>query len=147
LADRAEDLELYPLLYLSRGEAKDQSLKARRYILANAYEALVGALYLDQGLRGAKTFITRHLLPELDKILDDQSYVDAKSRLQEKSQELHKITPRYKILKETGPDHNKHFTVGVYLDKELVASGQGSSKQEAETASAEQALKNKGWGR
>ncbi len=145
LADRAEDLDLYPLLYLSRGEARDQSPKARAYIMANAYEALVGAIFLDQGLDAARAFLLRHLIPELKHILEGQLYLDPKSSFQEKAQEINNITPRYKILEEVGPDHNKRFTVGVYLDKELVAQGEGSSKQEAETNAAREALKIKQW--
>lgn len=145
LAERAEDLDLYPQLFMSRGESKDQSLKARRYILANAYEALIGAIYIDQGLKVAKSFVLRHLIPQFKKILDEKLYLDSKSKFQEKAQELMKVTPRYKIMDETGPDHNKHFVVGVFLEKELVAKGQGSSKQEAETAAATAGLAAKDW--
>jgi ribonuclease-3 len=145
LASRAEDLDLYPLMLMSRGEARDQSPKARTYILANAYEALIGAIYLDQGLDVAKRFILEHLIPEFQTILDQKLYLDAKSKFQERSQEQYNITPRYKILREEGPDHKKHFTVGVYLDRELIAEGSGTSKQEAETAAADAGLKVKGW--
>ncbi len=145
LSSRAEDLDLYPLMHMSRGEARDQSPKARSYIMANAYEALIGAIYLDQGLEVTKKFILEHLIPEFQTILDQKLYLDAKSKFQEKSQEIHNITPRYKILKQEGPDHNKHFTVGVYLDKELIAEGNGMSKQEAETNAAASALTIKKW--
>jgi len=145
LADRAEELGLYPLMYMSRGEARDQSKKARSYILANAYEAIIGAIFIDQGLDAVKTFIIKHLIPELKQILEHKLYLDAKSNFQEKSQEVHGVTPRYKILKQRGPDHIKHFTVGVYLNRELIAQGEGTSKQEAETSAAERGLKEKGW--
>lgn len=145
LSARAEDLDLYPLLYLSRGESRDASKKARNYILANAYEALIGAIYLDQGLEVTRIFVTNHLIPEFKKILDLKLYLDPKSKFQEKAQEIANVTPRYKILKQEGPDHNKKFTVGIYLNKELVARGVGMSKQEAETHAASQALRVKGW--
>jgi ribonuclease-3 len=113
--------------------------------MANAYEALIGAIFLDLGLPAARKFILRHLIPHFQEILDQKLYQDPKSVFQERSQEIDGITPRYKILKEVGPDHNKHFTVGVYLGKELVAEGGGSSKQEAETSAAHEALKRKQW--
>lgn len=145
LAERCEDLDVYPLMYLSRGELKDANAKARGIILANAYEAIIGAIYLDQGLEGSRDFIIRHLIPQFKTILDQKTYVDPKSKFQEASQELTGITPRYKILEETGPDHKKFFTVGVYLDKELVAQGTGTSKQEAETAAAAAGLVAREW--
>ena len=145
LSSRGDDLDLYSCLYLSRGELKDTNLKARGYLVANAYEALIGAMYLDQGLEVAREFISWHLIPEFQSILDQKLYLDPKSRFQEKAQEIVNITPRYKILKEAGPDHNKHFTVGAYIDKELIAKGEGTSKQEAETKAAENALKQKKW--
>lgn len=145
LSGRGEDLDVYPLMYLSRGELKDANAKARNIILANAYEALIGAIYLDQGFDAARDFIMRHLMPEFQSILEQKLYLDPKSRFQESAQEIVGITPRYKILKETGPDHNKHFTVGVYLDKELIAEGQGTSKQEAEIHAASEGLKIKSW--
>lgn len=145
LSERGENLDLYPLMYLSKGELKDANAKARNYILANAYEALIGAIYLDQGMEVTRTFITSHLIPLFATILEEKSYLDPKSRFQEKSQELVNVTPRYKILKEMGPDHKKHFTVGVFIDKEHIASGEGTSKQEAETHAAAEALKIKNW--
>ncbi|MBI4090701.1 MAG: ribonuclease III [Candidatus Komeilibacteria bacterium] len=145
LSARAEALDLYPLMYMSRGEARDQSPKARMYILANAYEAVIGALFVDQGLEAAKQFILKDLIPHFGEILEKKLYLDSKSKFQERSQEQLNITPRYKILKEIGPDHSKHFTVGVYLDKELIAEGTGMSKQEAETDAATNALREKQW--
>ena len=145
LASRAEALDLYPLISMSRGEALDQSAKARSYILANAYEALIGSIYLDKGLEVARTFILSHLIPELQPIIDKKSYVDPKSHLQEKSQEVSGITPRYRIVSQSGPDHLKNFTVGVYLDDELIAEGTGMSKQEAELDAAAMALSAKEW--
>lgn len=141
----SENLDIYDFMYLSKGEAKDKNKKARQYILANAFEAIVGAIYLDQGYDSARKFIENNLIIHLKKIIEDKTYIDAKSMFQEKSQEMAGITPRYKVLSESGPDHNKKFVVGVYLDKELVAEGEGYSKQEAQTAAASKGLKIKKW--
>ncbi len=145
LSDLARETGLEEFLYLSKGEAKDANSKARRYILADAFEAVIGALYLDQGYEISKDFITRVLLPKLPAILENQSYIDAKSKFQEVAQEQLKITPSYRVLSEDGPDHAKEFEVGVFLDEELVAQSKGLSKQEAQTKAAAKALKKKGW--
>ncbi|MBI2483204.1 ribonuclease III [Candidatus Uhrbacteria bacterium] len=144
LSEVARELGVEPYLLLSRGEAKETG-KARQYILANACESVVGALYLDQGMRKAKAFLSRVLLPRLPHILANHLYIDAKSRFQEIAQERLGITPNYKVLEEVGPDHAKRFTVGIFLGRDLVASGGGSSKQEAQMDAAENALKAKGW--
>ncbi|MFA5127100.1 MAG: ribonuclease III [Patescibacteria group bacterium] len=145
LAAQAEVLGVYDFLYLSRGESQDTNKKARGYILANALEALIGAIYLDQGYRVAAKFIKDNIIIHLDNLIKDKSYLDAKSLFQEKSQEMVGITPRYKVLSESGPDHHKKFVVGVYLDKELIAEGTGYSKQEAQTEAAAAALEAKSW--
>lgn len=145
LAALAEELGVYDYLYLSRGESQDANKKARNYILANALEAITGAIYLDGGYDKAKVFIEKKLLVQLPRIIEEKSYIDAKSRFQEKAQEIMGITPRYKVLAESGPDHKKKFTVGVYVDKELVAQGDGYSKQEAQSVAAANALKAKKW--
>jgi ribonuclease III len=145
LATIAHRLGLEEYLYLSRGEAKDTSTKARNYILANTFEAVVGAIYLDQGYAASQKFILEQVIPELPEILASKSYQDPKSRFQEIAQEKLRITPLYKVLEETGPDHNKEFGMGVYLDNELIAVGVGSSKQEAQVKAAEAALKKKQW--
>lgn len=145
LAQIAQDLALEENLYLSRGEQKDSNSKARYYILANAMEALIGAIYLDGGLEAAKQFINTFILPRFEHILKNQLYLDPKSRFQEKAQEAVGITPHYKVLSEDGPDHNKVFEVGLYLDEDLVAIGRGSSKQEAQVEAATQGLANKNW--
>ncbi len=145
LAAQAEKLSLYDYLYMSRGEAQDNNKKARSYIMANAFEALIGAIYLDQGYKIAAKFLKKNLLVELDKIIADKSYIDAKTLFQEKAQEIIGITPSYKVLAESGPDHNKHFKIGVYLGKELVASGEGYSKQEGQISAAQKALDKKKW--
>jgi ribonuclease-3 len=141
----AYEIGMEPYLFLSHGEAKDAGTKARDYIMANAIEALIGAIYLDQGYDMSRQFITRWVLVKLPLVLEQGLYMDAKSRFQESSQELLGITPTYKVLHEEGPDHAKNFKVGVFLDKELVATGEGTSKQEAQTDAAEMAIKAKKW--
>src|SRR3989344_725442 len=138
-------LGVEPHLYLSRGESKDSGSKARYYILANAFEAIIGAIYLDQGWDASKTFVTKYVLSELPRILEHRLYVDPKSRFQEAAQEKMGVTPNYKVISESGPDHAKKFEVGIYLNKELVASGFGTSKHEAQVAAAEAAIRAKGW--
>jgi ribonuclease-3 len=145
LAKLAKKLNIEDCLYLSRGESKDKNTKARQYILANAFEAIVGAIYLDGGYKKAREFIERNLLPELPKILENKLYLDPKSRFQEKAQEHTGITPNYRVLSESGPDHNKKFKMAVFIGDELIASGTGSSKQEAEEKAAAAGLKKKGW--
>lgn len=145
LAEVANELGLEKYLYLSKGEAKDKNSKARQYILANALEALIGAVYLDQGIRPTKKFVKTFILSKLDNILTNQLYLDPKSKFQERAQELYGITPHYKVLSESGPDHAKDFVVGLYLDNELITQGQGTSKQEAQVAAAAAGLKAKNW--
>jgi len=131
-------------LLLSRGESKDTG-KARQYILADTFEAFLGALYLDQGLEKSREFIERTIVSKLTKILEEGSHIDAKSAFQEQAQEREKITPTYKVMKDWGPDHEKNFIVGVFLNKDLIAEGEGSSKQEAEEVAAKNALEVKNW--
>ena len=145
LAKLAQKLDLEDYLYLSKGEAKDKNSKARNYILANCFEALTGSIYLDQGYRVTKKFITEVLIPELPEILANHLYLDPKSKFQEIAQEKLAITPTYKVIKESGPDHAKKFQVGVYLNDELVATSTGSSKQEAQVKAAAKALPKKNW--
>ena len=144
LSKVANQLGMSNYLLLSRGEAKDTG-RARSYILANAFEALIGAIYLDQGYEKSKEFIEREILKELPEIIKEKLYQDPKSQFQEKAQELVGFTPTYEVVKEWGPDHDKQFIVGVYLEKELIAQGQGSSKQEAQEKAAEAALEEKKW--
>ena len=145
LAAIADELGLEKYLYLSKGEAKDKNYKARQIILANAMEAVIGAIYLDQGIKPAKKFVKTFILSKLDNILTNQLYLDPKSKFQEKAQEIYGVTPHYKVLSESGPDHAKDFEVGLYLDNELIATGQGTSKQEAQVAAASQGLTHKNW--
>src|SRR5581483_10730894 len=129
-----------PLLRLSRGE-KRGSERARQQILANSYEAVTGALYLDQGYEAARAFIQASLLVTLPTILESGSWMDAKSNLQEQSQSREGMTPIYKVMSEEGPDHDKVFTVGVFIGGELRGQGSGPSKQAGQQQAAVQALK------
>lgn len=135
----ASRYDFEPLLRLSRGE-KRGTPRARAQILANCYEAVVGALYLDQGYEAAKTFISNSLLVTFEEILKSGSWMDPKSHLQELVQSKDGYTPIYKVLSEEGPDHDKVFTVGVFVDKQMKGQGQGPSKQAAQVAAAEAAL-------
>jgi len=145
LAKASEKLKIYNYLYLSKGESKDNNKKARNYILANTFESITGAIYLDQGYKAAEKFITENLIINLEKIIEEKTYIDSKSMFQEKSQELLNITPHYKVMSESGPDHNKEFIVGVYIEKELIAEGKGYSKQEAQINAATKAIEVKKW--
>ena len=145
LHEVAEDLKIEDFLYLSKGEAKDKNKKSRQFILANAIEAIIGAIYLDQGMAVAKKFILKNIICKLDKILANHLYLDPKSHFQEKAQEVKGVTPSYKILEESGPDHAKIFKVGLYLNEELISKGQGSSKQEAQVDAARKGLKKLNW--
>lgn len=140
LSKVAERLGIEKFLYLSKGEKNDTG-KAKRYILANALEAIIGAIFIDQGIEKAKIFIYQKLIEELKEILNSEEIKDPKSRFQEFSQEKFGITPTYKVLKEWGPEHQKIFLVGAYLGEKLVSKGQGYSKQEAEEKAAKIALK------
>ncbi len=140
LGNLAEDLDFNDCLLLSRGETKELG-KARQYILANSFEALIGAIYLDTGYEECRKFIEKNLIKKLKEIIKKGLFRDAKSSFQEEAQERKGATPTYKVLKEWGPDHARHFIIGVFLDSELIAEGEGSSKQEAEEAAAKEALK------
>ena len=144
LAIISQDLGFNEFLLLSRGEEKELG-KARQYILANTFESFIGSVYLDQGYRTCQEFIEKYLLVKLPEIIEKGLYKDVKSRLQEESQERVRLTPLYKVLEEWGPDHAKHFIVGVFLGEDLIAKGEGSSKQEGEEEAAREALKIKDW--
>ena len=145
LALIAEEIGLNDFLLLSRGETKELG-KARAYILANTIEALIGAIYLDSGYKQTQDFIERYLIKKLPNIIENKLYKDAKSQFQEEAQDRAGITPVYSVIEESGPDHKKNFMVGVFLSEEMIAKGQGFSKQEAEEAAAKEALKVKNWG-
>ncbi len=144
LSEIARSLKFNDFLLLSRGEGHEEG-KARDYILANAIEAFIGALYLDQGLKVCEKFVIEHILSKLPAILAQKLFEDAKSRFQELAQEKVACTPAYQVIEEWGPDHAKNFKVGVLLGSEVIAEGRGMSKQEAEQDAASQALKKKGW--
>ena len=139
MAKVAGTLNLGDFILLSRGEMKDTG-RARDVILANALEAVIGAVYLDGGYVPAKQFVKSSLLQELGEVMRKGLYRDAKSVLQEKVQEKLKVTPTYRVLEETGPDHQKVFKVGVFFGEKLIASGKGPAKQDAEVAAAKEAL-------
>ena len=144
ISEVASAADMNECLLLSKGEAKDIG-KARSYILANTFEAYVGAVYLDQGYDVTKEFVASSLLWKTDEIVSKKLWRDAKSLVQEKAQEFTDVTPSYKVLQESGPDHDKRFTVGILFGSEMVAEGKGKSKQEAEQSAALNALKLKDW--
>jgi len=144
LSEASTLLGINEYLLMSKGEAKDTG-RARQYILANAFEALIGAIYLDQNYDKAKEFIAQYLFVKTELIVEKRLWQDPKSRFQEMAQEHANITPTYETIGQEGPDHDRIFTVGVYLRRELVAEGQGRAKQEAEQAAAERAIEAKGW--
>ncbi|MSU54938.1 MAG: ribonuclease III [Candidatus Taylorbacteria bacterium] len=144
LSEVASKLGMNEFLLLSKGETKDTG-RARQYILANTMEAFIGALFLDQGYDVTEVFIKKYILSLIDGIVANKAWLDAKSFFQEKAQEIDGITPSYTVLKETGPDHDKHFTMVVSIGREQVATGDGKSKQDAEQAAAAAGLKAKGW--
>ena len=146
IARHAKALAYDTELYLSRGEAHTDSKKAKTAILANAYEAVIGAIYLDQGYDVARAFITRDLLePEVPRVIKRRREIDPKSTLQELIQEAFNITPTYRVLEEDGPDHDKSFRVGLYIGKTHIADGEGRSKQTAQVAAAKAALQDERW--
>lgn len=140
----ATRLEMNDHLLLSRGESKDTG-RARQIILANAFEALIGAIYLDAGYKPAATFIDAQLFHLTDEVVEKKLWQDAKSRFQEMAQEQFGTTPAYQLLAQSGPDHDKRFVIGAFIGQEKIAQGEGRSKQEAEQAAAEKALAAKGW--
>lgn len=139
LASVSGDLGISNLLYLSKGEEKSGG-KGRQIILANAFEALIGAVYLDGALDKAREFINKYILVKLPEILELELYLDAKSKLQELVQEKECYTPMYRVIGESGPDHDKRFTVGVFVNDRMIGDGAGSSKQAAEQVAAASAL-------
>ncbi len=144
LAAASEKMGINEYLLMSKGEAKDTG-RARQYILANSFEAFIGAIYCDQGYVASKTFIADRLFAKTDDIVNKRLWQDAKSRFQELAQEHASVTPTYETLSQDGPDHDRIFTVGVFLKKELVAEGKGRSKQEAEQEAAQGAIEAKNW--
>lgn len=144
LSESAAALGLNDYILMSKGEAKDTG-RARQYILANTFESCIGAIYLDQGYEAAEEFIKNQLYKKTDTIVEKRLWQDPKSRFQELAQEHASQTPTYDLVSQEGPDHDRVFTIGVYIGKEQVADGKGRSKQEAEQAAAEKAIEVKGW--
>jgi ribonuclease-3 len=144
LAKIGQEIEIEEFLLMSRGESKDTG-KARQYILANAMEAIIGAIHLDLGYGEADKFINKYIISKLPNVLETKSYRDPKSYFQEKAQEVDQVTPHYEVEKEWGPDHDKKFSVAVFLGKDKVAEGEGESKQEAQRNAAIAGLKARGW--
>jgi len=144
LSEISSKFDLNEYLLLSKGESRDTG-RARQYILANTVESLIGSIYLDRGYDSAKEFILKFIVTELSRIIDEKLYRDPKSIFQEKAQEYNGATPTYEVMKEWGPDHAKNFEIGVYLGDELMGSGEGTSKQEAQQEAAKNALEKKGW--
>lgn len=144
LAKVSKKLNLGKYLFLSKGE-ENSGGREKDYLLANAFEALVGAIYLDSGYTESQKFVETFLLIKLKEILKKGSYIDSKSKFQEVSQEKTGVTPSYRLLKDEGPDHNKTFTMGAYIDEKMVGKGTGSSKQSAEQKAARDALERLNW--
>jgi ribonuclease-3 len=144
LSEAASSLGINEYLLLSKGESQDIG-RARQYILANTFESVVGALYIDQGYGAAQKFISDNLFNLIDEIISKRLWQDSKSYFQEKAQEYVGVTPNYELIEENGPDHDREFIIGVYLNKEMVSKGVGRSKQEAEQDAAKNALEERGW--
>ncbi len=141
LSELAKKIDIEKYLLLSKGESKSTG-KSRNLILANTTEALIGAIYLDRGYDKARDFVNKNLIVNLDNIIKNELFIDAKSKFQELAQDKYKITPQYKLISESGPDHNKKFVMGVYLGNDKVGEGDGNSKQKAEQDAANNALNN-----
>lgn len=144
LSSIGASLGIESYLLMSRGESKDKG-RARTYLIANAVEAVIGALHLDQGYAAAKAFVETNVLSRLGEVVEGKLYTDPKSRFQELAQEKLGVTPAYQVMKEWGPDHDRRFVAGVFVGEELVAEGEGLSKQEAQREAAKNALEKKGW--
>lgn len=144
LSKVGESLGFNDYLLLSKGEAKDTG-RARSSILADTMEAVIGAIYIDAGYDAAQAFISKNIFGLIDSIVEQGSWVDPKSKFQELAQEKTGITPAYRTIRESGPDHDKRFTVGLYLAETLITEGEGRSKQEAEEMAARKAVELKSW--
>lgn len=144
LAKISEGIGVGEYLLMSRGESKDLG-KARQYLLANALEAIIGAIYLDQGYKKSEKFITNFVLCKMKDVLAEKLYQDPKSKFQEEAQEKAGTTPIYKVIKEWGPDHDRNFVIGIFLENEKIADGEGTSKQAAQRNAAKKGLEVKGW--
>lgn len=144
ISDAASKLGMNDYLLLSKGEAKDTG-KAREYILANTFEACIGAIYMDQGYEVARDFIGKSLYKKIDDIVEHRLWKDPKSYVQEKVQEIFSVTPSYEVISEEGPDHDRNFVAAILFGDEQVATGEGKSKQEAQQNAAQAAIEKHGW--
>ncbi|MEX0909704.1 MAG: ribonuclease III [Candidatus Paceibacterota bacterium] len=144
LSEAALQLKINDCLLLSKGESKSTG-RARSYILANTFEAVVGALYTDSGYEAARSFVEKNLFDKIESIIQNKLWVDSKSFFQEKAQEVYSTTPEYRVISESGPDHDKAFTMGVFVGNKLYGEGSGASKQDAEQNAARAALDASGW--
>ena len=135
------ELGYEPLIRLSNGEKNGGSARAHEIIVADCFEAVIGAIYLDQGYERAKEFITKYNLSKIDTIIEEGTWRDPKSYVQELSQKVEGATPTYRTLREDGPDHDKYFAVGMYINGELFSTGEGHSKQDAQTVAAKEGVK------
>lgn len=145
LSELAKELGFEDYLLLSQGEIKEKG-KSKKYILADTFEALIGAMYLDQGYEICRQFIEKYLIKtKLPEIIEKKLYKDPKSLFQERAQEIVFMTPTYQVLEESGPDHMKQFKVGVFIGEEMITDGEGSSKHEAELSAAQKAIQIKNW--
>lgn len=144
LSATAKRLGMDDYLLLSKGESRSTG-RARSYILANTFEAVVGAIYSDLGYEQARKFIAKSLFEDIDQVVEDKLWIDSKSYFQEKAQEVFSTTPEYKLISESGPDHDKVFVMGVYVNNKLLGQGSGASKQDAEQVAARKALEANGW--
>ena len=140
IGDAGRTLGYEPLVRLSHGEKRQGTERAHDVIIADCFEAIIGAIYLDQGYDTAKDFIAKHILSKMPQILEEGSWRDPKSYFQELAQHFDGETPTYHTLREDGPDHDKTFTIGVYVGSTVRGSGTGHSKQEAEQAAARQGI-------
>lgn len=140
LAEAAREVKMNEYLLLSKGESKDENSRAREHILANTFEAVLGAIYLDAGYDVAREFVAKILYKRIDNIVEHGLHKDPKSRIQEWAQEHRGVTPTYEVLQDDGPDHDKTFVVGIYFDSEKIAVGEGRSKQDAQQEAAKVAF-------
>lgn len=139
LALSAKDLEIGKYIRMSKGE-EDSGGREKDYLLANTFEAVLGAIYLDQGYGICREFISKTLFPKIEQIVEYRLDIDSKTKMQEMAQSVFKLTPTYEVIKEEGPDHNKIFTVVVKLDEKIVGQGEGGSKQKAEEQAAREGI-------
>lgn len=139
LAETSKELDLGESLLLSKGE-EETGGRTKNFLLANTFEAIIGAIYLDQGYEKSKEFVHMHLIQKLDNIIKNRTDIDSKTKIQEIAQAKYKVTPVYEVTKEEGPDHNKEFTVVIKIKGKIIGEGSGTSKQRAEEDAASKGI-------